>query len=403
VLADPNPTVAFEVTRVLVAVYDGEDKNAAVQLIDGATVVEVEGQTVNLLELVADITQFVTTEILHESSVLFVHSETAGDIKERVTNGGNFIGESGQRLERTIKTLVYGRPVHSHLSERMVNIGNRVTQKHGKHEFEVHTAGKVNGLANGTLVDARLAAYEYEALERAEAMNQAGRMPTKHWRDAATGFSRTALGADRRPRGKGVILLKIKAFLERSARVTVSVGKAALELASDRKAGGTGLAARAEARAATQVVDSKANVAKRMTSKTMTQYDAAYFATAAAASNPPRLDLGKLDLLNPPSKEILAQECELRDLPMKRSGDDTAYPRQATELVQFLVQRWRDIHDGSSNIPKLTSFGAGTVTKKIHEAAWFSLGFPSAFLVITGSSAEPKWAKTRKTRGFLGY
>jgi hypothetical protein len=154
-------------------------------------------------------------------------------------------------------------------------------------------------------------------------------------------------------------LLKIKAFLERSARITVSVGKAALELASDRKAGGTGLAARAEARAAAQVVDAKANVAKRMASKTMTQYDAAYFATAAAASDPPRLDLGKLDLLNPPSKEILAQECELRDLPVKRSGDNTAYPRQATELVQFLVQRLRDFHDGSNKIPKLASFGAG--------------------------------------------
>ena len=74
---------------------------------------------------------------------------------------------------------------------------------------------------------------------------------------------------------------------------------------------------------------------------------------------PPRLNLGKLDLLNPPSKEILAQECELRDLPVKRSGDDTAYPRQATELVQFLVQRLRDFHDGSNDIPKMTSFGAG--------------------------------------------
>ena len=217
VIADPNPIVAFEVTRVLVAVYDGEDKNAAVQLIDGATVVEVEGQTGNLLELVADITQFVTTEILHESSVLFVHSEAAGDIKEWVTNGGNFIGESGQRLERTIKTLVYGRPVHSQLGERMVNIGNRVTQKHGKHEFEVHTAGKVNGLANGTLVDARLAAYEYEALERAKTMNQAGRTPTKHWRDSATGFSRTALGANRRPRGKGALGSRHRACRESRA------------------------------------------------------------------------------------------------------------------------------------------------------------------------------------------
>ena len=91
----------------------------------------------------------------------------------------------------------------------------------------------------------------------------------------------------------------------------------------------------------------------------MTQYDAAYFATAAAASNPPRLDLGKLDPLIPPSKEILEQECELRDLPVKWSGDDAAHPRQATELMQFLVQRLRDFHDGSSNIPKLTSFGAG--------------------------------------------
>ena len=90
-----------------------------------------------------------------------------------------------------------------------------------------------------------------------------------------------------------MLLLKIKAFLKRQARVTMSVGNAALDLVSDRKVGGKGLAARAEARAAAQVVDAKANVAKRMASMTMTQYDAAYFATAAAASNPPRLDLGK--------------------------------------------------------------------------------------------------------------
>jgi hypothetical protein len=43
------------------------------------------------------------------------------------------------------------------------------------------------------------------------------------------------------------------------------------------------------------------------------------------------------------------------------------------------------------------------VTNKTHEAAGFSSGFPSAQLEITGSSAEPKCVKTRKTRGFLGY
>jgi hypothetical protein len=54
-------------------------------------------------------------------------------------------------------------------------------------------------------------------------------------------------------------------------------------------------------------------------------------------------------------------------VPVKRSGDDTAYPRQATELVQFLVQRLRDFYDGSNNIPKLTSFGAG---KKLMSWNW---------------------------------
>jgi len=44
-----------------------------------------------------------------------------------------------------------------------------------------------------------------------------------------------------------------------------------------------------------------------------------------------------------------------------------------------------------------------TGTKKTHEAAGFFLGLPVALLVIIGSSAEPKWVKIRKTRGFLGY
>jgi hypothetical protein len=43
------------------------------------------------------------------------------------------------------------------------------------------------------------------------------------------------------------------------------------------------------------------------------------------------------------------------------------------------------------------------VTKKTHEAAVFSLDFPSAFVVITGFLAEPKSVKPEKTRGFLGY
>ena len=44
---------------------------------------------------------------------------------------------------------------------------------------------------------------------------------------------------------------------------------------------------------------------------------------------------------------------------VKRSGAHTAKPNESTELVQFLVQRLRDYHDGNDLIPKKTAFEAG--------------------------------------------
>jgi len=38
-----------------------------------------------------------------------------------------------------MKTLILGRPIHSHLSERIVGLGNGVVKKFGKHELEAHT------------------------------------------------------------------------------------------------------------------------------------------------------------------------------------------------------------------------------------------------------------------------
>jgi hypothetical protein len=91
VIADPNPVVALEATRVVVAVYDGQDKDVPVELIGGTVTVEVEGQTVDLRELLeGELVQLITPEILHDDSVLYVRSETATDIKEWVKNGGTF-------------------------------------------------------------------------------------------------------------------------------------------------------------------------------------------------------------------------------------------------------------------------------------------------------------------------
>jgi hypothetical protein len=68
--------------------------------------------------------------------------------------------------------------------------------------------------------------------------------PTVHWRDMYTGFNRTALGTNRRFRGKGGIKLKLLAFQNRLARVTVAVGSEALKLAAERKPAGAGLESR---------------------------------------------------------------------------------------------------------------------------------------------------------------
>ena len=143
----------------------------------------------------------------------------------------------------------------------MMNIGNRVAQKH---ETDANTAGKVSGLAKVTLVGARAVAYEPEEIEPC---------PWFPWRDTHMGLKRTALGGNRRPRDKRVIKLKLLAFLGRSACFTVSAGSAALKLVAERKVTGTGLESRVKERDAAKVAEAAANVSKREAGHNLAQYD----------------------------------------------------------------------------------------------------------------------------------
>jgi len=113
-------------------VYDGDDYDAALLAIDAATRVTVEDETVNLRDLVFEVTQFITKAELHEESVLFQDPQNVGDIRAWAANGGVFFGPGGARLERNMKTLILGRPIHSQLSERIVGLGNGVVKKFGK-------------------------------------------------------------------------------------------------------------------------------------------------------------------------------------------------------------------------------------------------------------------------------
>jgi hypothetical protein len=79
---------------------------------------------VNPAKLFADYTQFVTQEDLHLRSVLFPNAQTVKDSRRWVAGGGVFSAIIwARRLQRAFRTLVLGKPFHSHAAERMVHIG----------------------------------------------------------------------------------------------------------------------------------------------------------------------------------------------------------------------------------------------------------------------------------------
>jgi len=138
-----------------------------------------------------------------------------------------------------MNTRTLGRPIHSHIAERMVGVGNRVKQRYAQRESEERISGKVRALANGTMHDARAVAYEYEEAHRGEVSFQAKlAKPRKHWRDHQTGQVRTSAPPGRRWRNKEVTSRKLVRFAERASKVTTEVAKAAEEAAEVRAKAG---------------------------------------------------------------------------------------------------------------------------------------------------------------------
>ena len=231
-LAHPNPEVALAMGAALLSIYDGGD----LPELGAATMVTVEGDEVGLCELVKSMTQFVTCDDLHEKTVMFPDEETAEDIRTWVGNSGSFVGASGARLQRKLNTRVRGRPIHSHVAERMVNLGNNLTRKYASHESEDRISGKVAAVANGTRVDARAAAYEYEEAHKEEVAMQARLNATPvHWRDKQTGQKRGARAPGQRWRNKEVFGRAVVRAAKRAERVTAEVAAEARSKAEARE------------------------------------------------------------------------------------------------------------------------------------------------------------------------
>jgi hypothetical protein len=145
----------------------------------------VDQENINLAKLLADLMQFVTAESLEEESVLFTNPQNVQDLRKWVAAEGSFDSLSGRRLRRTMNTLIRGKPIHSHLAECFVYLGNRLKIRGAHNEKKDRIAAKVSAAANGTKNNWRAAWDTYEQGEKSHL--EENKKPSIHWRDALTG------------------------------------------------------------------------------------------------------------------------------------------------------------------------------------------------------------------------
>ena len=274
------------------------------------------------------------------------------DIRSWVEANPGILGEPSARparLERTLKTLVLGKPIHSQLAERVVGVGVGQQTKHAPHESPERFSGKVVAECHARL-DASVAAYEYEEEHKKEIEFENRRSaPAIHWRDQQTGQVRAQRPPPKAHINKDVMVKSVLAFQRRAAQVTPAVAEAAVAAAAARKKAGTDTAGRQKRSAEAEAAAAQVRADKRKAKKAAITSTSC--AQAAKQLNPKRVELGRIDLAKPPRKEVLAQECELRGLAVKRDAKG-----QPNELVKFLVKRLRDHNAGKDLIDQLTPF-----------------------------------------------
>ena len=137
-LAHHNSDLALACAAALLAIYDGE----TLPVVPAASAKQtIDGEVVDLNEVVPLIVQFADAGTLHESSVIFPDEAAVADIREWVA-AGELRDEWGLRLQTQFKSLILGRPIHSHWAERAVNAASSIVQKCGAHEREDRLSDK---------------------------------------------------------------------------------------------------------------------------------------------------------------------------------------------------------------------------------------------------------------------
>ena len=114
-----QPIIAFYAAQFLLAIYDDRELPS---IAEEHQVVSLWDQELNLLDLLTDMTQFVTADQLRETSVLFMYPEHVSQIRIVVENGWNFneAGDAGRALMRKMKSDIRDRPMQNQTSGRRV-------------------------------------------------------------------------------------------------------------------------------------------------------------------------------------------------------------------------------------------------------------------------------------------
>ncbi len=295
--------------------------------------------------MLADLTQFVTAGSLARESVHFTNTQNVQDLRMWIAAEGDFNSLSGRRLRRTMNTLIRGKPIHSHLSERLVYfyLGNSLKRRGAHNETKDRVATKVCAAANDTKNDWRAAWDTYEQGEKSHL--EENKKPSVHWRDALTG---SVSDKHRRPnkRNKAIIALAIRRFAAR-ARAADAVKEAAFAHAAPNSRKGV-----IKARSVQAVAVKATRGEKRESSKRMKQINEATRDARAEPCDPARVDLGKINLLmHIPTKAVLAAECHLRSI-NDASADDTQI-----ELIERLSSYHKLRNEHPTLIPEMTVAG----------------------------------------------
>ena len=289
---------------------------------------------------------------LAQESVLFTDTRNVSDLRKWVAAEGNFDSLSGRRLHRTMDTLIRGKPIHSHLAERLVNLGNKLKIRGAHNESHDRVAAKVCAAANGTKNDWKEAWVKYEKDFSSHIAEN--KKPSVHWRDALTG-SNSDKHRRTDTRNKAIISLTIRRFAAR-AKAADEMKKEAFAHAAANEVSGKDRKAVNIARKLQSEADKKIQAEKRAHSKRMKQINESTRAARAAACNPARVDLGKINLAKPPTKAVLAEECRLRGI-VDASAEETQ-----TNLVERLSSYHKLRNENPTLIPEL-SLGGKAKTK----------------------------------------